>query len=117
MTDVAMTQSEPVRKRQLKFLDELEAFADSTTLHGVTYALKQNAFVVRRIIWAVLVVASVAACLWQISLAVDQYLQYDTVNSISTKKHESMAFPAITIGGCGTSRRRAELLTLALQKT
>ena len=104
MTDVAMTQSEPVRKRQLKFLDELEAFADSTTLHGVTYALKQNAFVVRRIIWAVLVVASVAACLWQVSFAVNQYLQYDTVNSIVTKKHETMAFPAITV--CNVNKVR-----------
>ena len=97
MTEVATTQSKSDRKRRLKFLDELEAFGDGTTFHGLGYVFKQNAFVVRRITWAVIVVASVTLCLWQISNAVDQYLQYDTVNSITITKHESMSFPAITV--------------------
>ena len=97
MTDAAMTQSEPEKRPQLKFFDELKSFGDSTTFHGLGYVVKQNAFVVRRTTWAVIVVASVMACLWQISNAVDQYLQYDTVNSVKITKHESMSFPAITV--------------------
>ena len=58
----------------------------------------------RRITWAVIVVASVTLCLWQISNAVDQYIRYDTVNSIVTKKHETLAFPAITV--CNVNKVR-----------
>ena len=85
------------RSQRLKFLDELEAFGDGTTFHGLGYVFKQNAFAVRRLAWAAFFVASVTACLWQISNAVDQYFQYDTVNSISITKYESMSFPAITV--------------------
>ena len=106
MTDGAKTKPEPKKKRQspesdrgrqLTFLDELEAFGDRTTFHGLGYVFKQSTFVLRRITWAFIFVASVTACLWQISNAVDQYLRYDTVNSITIKKHESMAFPAVTV--------------------
>ena len=122
MADGDMPQLEPDKKQQnpepdnksqqqLTFLDELEAFGDRTTFHGLSYVLKRNASVVRRITWSVIFVASAAACLWQISNAVDQYTRYDTVNSVSITKHESLSYPAITVcSGNGVRKAYVESL-------
>ena len=58
MTEAVTTLSKSDRKRRLKFLDELEAFGDGTTFHGLGYVFKQNAFAVRRLAWAAFFVAS-----------------------------------------------------------
>lgn len=79
------------------FLDSCQQFSEETTFHGLRFVLKRKALFVRRALWALFVGACVSICLWQISNAISQYFQYDTVNSISIQRHVALRFPAITV--------------------
>ena len=79
------------------FAKALQVFSDGTTFHGCKVACGSQISIGRRVFWVSFVIASITLCIMKSYEAVEQYLRYDTVDSISIKRETYQDFPAITL--------------------
>lgn len=88
--------------------DVIENFSQATTFHGCRYIFMQNTQILRRVLWSIFLLCCISACLYQSALAVDQYIKYESINSLSTERHTSLDLPAVTI--CNVNQLRLSLV-------
>ncbi|XP_032875450.1 acid-sensing ion channel 1-like [Amblyraja radiata] len=74
----------------------LAAFAESSTLHGLSHIFTGGGVSLRRLLWLVAFLFSLGIFLYQVADRVEYYTQYHHVTTLDEIDSASMAFPAVT---------------------
>ncbi|NWI21767.1 ASI1B protein, partial [Crypturellus soui] len=88
---------------------DLVAFAGSCTLHGLSHVFVEGGAGARQALWALAVLLSLCAFLYQVADRVACYLQYPHVTLLREEQSAAMTFPAVTF--CNVNRVRLSQLS------
>ncbi|XP_076848773.1 acid-sensing ion channel 4-B [Brachyhypopomus gauderio] len=91
---------------------DLAAFASSSSLHGLSQVLVQagsGRMGARQVAWALALLASLTAFLYQASQSTTMYLQHPHLAALSEESRRELTFPAVTL--CNVNRFRFSALT------
>ncbi|XP_048450820.1 acid-sensing ion channel 3-like, partial [Rhincodon typus] len=88
---------------------DITVFAESCTLHGINHIFLPGGVTIRRLLWALCFLMSLALFLYQVVDRVDYYIQYHHVTTLDEMDSSSMVFPAVTL--CNQNRLRKSQVT------
>ena len=90
-------------RQKSAFYARWEAFASSTTLHGLRYVFERSHSIFRRVIWLIFLCAAASFFMYLVSISVNKFfsLPIKTVISQETPT-DGLKFPAVTI--CNLNR-------------
>lgn len=83
-------------------------FSHQTTLHGIKYAVGDDSGKVRRCLWVIVLLASLAFLLYMITITAMQYSQHQSMLTISEMTYSQLTLPAITV--CNNNLYKASLV-------
>nr|XP_012641635.1 acid-sensing ion channel 3 isoform X2 [Microcebus murinus] len=84
---------------------DLHVFASSCTLHGLGHVFGPGRLTVRRGLWAVAVLLSVATFLYQVADRVSYYQEFHHQTALDERESHRLTFPAITLCNINPLRR------------
>ena len=90
-------EEEEERKHHRSLSQKWTAFIENTTLHGIRNVLPSQRPNVSRVVWSVVMLTFGAYFIYTFYKAVNKYLQYHTVTSITKNYEQNMSFPAVSI--------------------
>ncbi|XP_069778730.1 acid-sensing ion channel 2-like isoform X2 [Narcine bancroftii] len=76
---------------------DITAFAEASTLHGLNHIFVPGKGFLRRMLWALAFLLSLATFLYQVADRVDFYTRYHHVTTLDEMDSSNMVFPAITL--------------------
>ncbi|XP_071951629.1 acid-sensing ion channel 5-like [Antedon mediterranea] len=89
--------------------DDLDVdFASKTTMHGVQRLVEERPRSYK-MLWVVIIVASVGFCSWEVQKRISNYFEYNVNTEITVKFSNNLTFPAVTI--CNFNRYRLSQIT------
>ena len=80
-------------KRCLGFTD----FASTSTLHGLSKTCDTESNIIKRMVWTIVLLGSVAIYLFFVVTPVLKYYSYNTTTKITETTVKELAFPAVSI--------------------
>ncbi|XP_060066461.1 uncharacterized protein LOC132546759 [Ylistrum balloti] len=87
----------------------LTDFSDSTTLHGLRYIAMSDAFILRRLVWFLLVLVCSGVMTFQIVDRIMYYYENPVNVNVRVNYNQSLYFPAVTL--CNQNAFRATAAT------
>ncbi|XP_006895217.1 PREDICTED: acid-sensing ion channel 3 [Elephantulus edwardii] len=88
---------------------DIRVFASSCTMHGVGHIFGPGHLTLRRALWAVAVLLSLAAFLYQVAERVQYYEEFHHETALEERESHQLTFPAVTL--CNINRLRRSRLT------
>lgn len=89
--------------------NNLQQFADETTLHGLSHVVKSRSSRVQRFIWATAFIACLCLFVHHSITAVTDYFHYHHITKVDEKVTNEINFPAVTF--CNINPLRISTLT------
>ena len=89
----------------------LKEFLDDNTIAGINHVFKGNSKL-RRLIWALIFIGSIIACMVLISISFKRYLDKPTASTITvvTQEESGVSFPSVTICNQNAEANASDLL-------
>lgn len=84
---------------------DISVFASSCTLHGLSHVFGHGRLTPRRGLWAVAVLLSVAAFLYQVAERVRYYGEFHHETALDERESHQLTFPAVTLCNINPLRR------------
>ncbi|ELW64823.1 Amiloride-sensitive cation channel 3 [Tupaia chinensis] len=84
---------------------DIRAFASSCTLHGLGHVFGPGGLTLRRGLWAVAVLLSLAAFLYQVAGRVRYYGEFHYETALDERESHRLTFPAVTLCNINPLRR------------
>ncbi|XP_005880158.1 PREDICTED: acid-sensing ion channel 3 isoform X1 [Myotis brandtii] len=84
---------------------DISVFASSCTLHGLSHVFGQGSLTPRRGLWAVAMLLSMAAFLYQVAERVRYYGEFHHETALDERESHQLTFPAITLCNINPLRR------------
>lgn len=84
---------------------DISVFASSCTLHGLSHVFGQGSLTPRRGLWAVAMLLSMAAFLYQVAERVRYYGEFHHETALDEHESHQLTFPAITLCNINPLRR------------
>uniref|UniRef100_H0XKA0 Acid sensing ion channel subunit 3 n=1 Tax=Otolemur garnettii TaxID=30611 RepID=H0XKA0_OTOGA len=88
-----------------KSTSDICVFASSCTLHGLGHVFGPGGLTVRRALWAVAVLLSVSAFLYQVAGRVRYYREFHHQTALEERESRQLTFPAVTLCNINPLRR------------
>ena len=90
----------------------LKEFLDDNTIGGINHVFRGRSKV-RRLIWALIFIGSIVACITLISISFKTFLEKPTASTITvvTQDDEGVSFPSVTICNLNLERNTSDMVT------
>ncbi|XP_064618645.1 uncharacterized protein LOC135482501 [Lineus longissimus] len=76
---------------------QFKEYLRNTTLHGFRYLVDPTPFLLRRILWGLIIIVIFGLFLYSVASSISYFMSYPTSTYISVHHNTSLRFPAITI--------------------
>ncbi|XP_072039850.1 acid-sensing ion channel 1B-like [Amphiura filiformis] len=103
------------KRKKEQFCDYLHEFGSNTTHHGVRYVTNPKNHVLRRLFWAVLLLAADSYLCYEVVHSFIRFYDYDVHTIVGVKYVPDLYFPAVTICNYNQMRKsKASPIVLSL---
>lgn len=97
VVDIKTKKKNVSNKEILDKIETVQEFTQNSTLHGVRYLFQPETFVIRKLLWLVLVLLCMGLMSYQIIDRIIYYYTWPVTVNVEVNYNKSLVFPSVTI--------------------